>query len=191
MPRRTDTRQRILEAAVSLFAERGIEATSMRDIAAAVGITEGAVYRHFTGKGELVGEIFATNYQALGAEMRKRSDGAATLRGKVAAMVRACCELYDANEAVFRVLLLSQHREIPRLPQDATTPIGIVRDAIEQGIARQEIPTRDPRLLTAYFFGLLAKPAEIPLYGGSARSMSALSEDIGDAIWTVLAREAA
>jgi AcrR family transcriptional regulator len=45
-----DTRQLILEAALDLFAERGFHATSMRALAAAVGVRESAIYHHFQSK---------------------------------------------------------------------------------------------------------------------------------------------
>jgi AcrR family transcriptional regulator len=191
MPRHPDTRARLLEASTRLFAERGVDGVSMRDIATGVGISEGAVYRHFTGKEDLVREIFATHFRALGAEMARCAAGATTLRRQIHAMVHACCALYDANEPVFRLLLLSQHREVARMPWDENHPAIIVRTAIETAIARREIPERDVRLLTAYFFGLLTEPAEIRLYGAVAQPMTALADDIADAIWTVLARKPA
>ncbi len=43
-------RGEILEAAFAVFAERGYDAGSMRDIAARVGVSEPALYRHFPGK---------------------------------------------------------------------------------------------------------------------------------------------
>src|SRR5258708_36042930 len=49
-------------AATSLFAERGIDGTSMRDIAEAAGVREAAIYRHFAGKDELAREIFLSLY---------------------------------------------------------------------------------------------------------------------------------
>ena len=56
-PRRTSggaaTRERILVAAERLFAERGFSGVSMPAIAAAAGITAGAIYKHFAGKEEL------------------------------------------------------------------------------------------------------------------------------------------
>lgn len=48
-----DTRAEILSAALDLFAERGFHGTSLRDIARAVGIREGAVYHHFESKDAL------------------------------------------------------------------------------------------------------------------------------------------
>ena len=47
---RTDTRQRILDAAEELFAQRGYEATPLEDIAAVVGVRASAIFRHFEHK---------------------------------------------------------------------------------------------------------------------------------------------
>jgi AcrR family transcriptional regulator len=48
------TRERILDAALELFAERGYEATSMREIAEQLGITKAALYYHFDSKVDIV-----------------------------------------------------------------------------------------------------------------------------------------
>jgi AcrR family transcriptional regulator len=48
------TEQRILDAAIDLFYERGYHATTMRDIAAAVGIKAGSLYNHYAGKQEIL-----------------------------------------------------------------------------------------------------------------------------------------
>lgn len=46
-------KQRILDAAISVFIEKGFEETSMREIASAAGLTTGAIYHHFKNKDEL------------------------------------------------------------------------------------------------------------------------------------------
>jgi len=53
-PTRSETRRRVLDAAFDVFAERGIAASSLNDVAAAAGLTKGAVYSSFSGKDELV-----------------------------------------------------------------------------------------------------------------------------------------
>jgi AcrR family transcriptional regulator len=55
----TGTRERILEAALGLFAERGYDATSMREIAEQVGTTKAALYYHFANKADIVREMLA------------------------------------------------------------------------------------------------------------------------------------
>lgn len=59
LERGQDTRGRILAAARTLFAERGYAATSLADIAAAVGLTKTAVAYHFHPKDRLAAELIA------------------------------------------------------------------------------------------------------------------------------------
>src|SRR4051794_16369585 len=45
-----DTREKLLDAAAQVFAEKGYASSSMDDIAAAAGMTKGALYWNFEGK---------------------------------------------------------------------------------------------------------------------------------------------
>ncbi|MGV3344813.1 multidrug efflux transporter transcriptional repressor AcrR [Enterobacteriaceae bacterium LUAb1] len=54
-----ETRQQILEAALTCFSSNGVSATSLTDIAYAAGVTRGAIYWHFKNKTELLNEIFS------------------------------------------------------------------------------------------------------------------------------------
>ena len=58
---------RIVDAAVELFAARGIDGTSLQMIADALGITKGAVYYHFKTKHEIVLAVCADSFDALEA----------------------------------------------------------------------------------------------------------------------------
>ncbi|MFI9596780.1 TetR/AcrR family transcriptional regulator [Nonomuraea sp. NPDC052265] len=49
-----ETRQRLLRAAAEAFAERGYDGTRVADIAAAAGVSNGALYAHFASKAELL-----------------------------------------------------------------------------------------------------------------------------------------
>lgn len=51
------TRQRLLDAAETLFAEHGIHRTSLDDVAAEAGLTKGAIYANFEGKNGLLTAI--------------------------------------------------------------------------------------------------------------------------------------
>ena len=53
------TKEKIFDTAVDLFAEMGYDGVSIRDIARAVGITEGAVYKHYPSKEAILDSIFA------------------------------------------------------------------------------------------------------------------------------------
>jgi AcrR family transcriptional regulator len=77
MPRHRfpDTRDRIEQAAVRLFVEKGVAETTIKDIAGAVGLSEGALYRHFEGKEDLVWAAFERHYVAFGETLKARAAG--------------------------------------------------------------------------------------------------------------------
>ena len=52
-----DTKERILETALELFAKKGYLGTSMSDIAAQLGITKAALYKHYAGKQAILARI--------------------------------------------------------------------------------------------------------------------------------------
>ena len=52
-----NTKERITEAALELFAHSGYSGTSMSDIAQRLGITKGALYKHYTSKQEILDSI--------------------------------------------------------------------------------------------------------------------------------------
>ena len=54
-----DTKNRIIETALALFSQSGYLATSMNDIAQQVGLTKAALYKHFSGKQEILDCIVA------------------------------------------------------------------------------------------------------------------------------------
>ena len=56
-PRRQQTRDRLVEAAITLFAERSIEGSSVEEISERAGFTRGAFYSNFDSKDELCLEI--------------------------------------------------------------------------------------------------------------------------------------
>jgi AcrR family transcriptional regulator len=57
MPRPSDTKQRILDTARELFARKGVQKTSLQEIAAELGITKPALYYHFSSREDLVRSI--------------------------------------------------------------------------------------------------------------------------------------
>lgn len=72
------TRAKVLSAARRLFSEQGYEGATIRDIAAAAGMSTGAVFANFSDKSDLFREIMVADCEALLEAMR---DGAARGRG--------------------------------------------------------------------------------------------------------------
>jgi AcrR family transcriptional regulator len=65
----TETRERLLRAAAEVFAERGYDGTRVADIAAAAGVSNGALYTHFASKAELMVDALRTHGRRMLADL--------------------------------------------------------------------------------------------------------------------------
>ena len=80
---RTDTRSRVQEVALELFAEQGYEKTSLREIAERLGVTKAALYYHFKSKEDIVHsftEDYFAKFDALVEWAKDQPQGDATRR---------------------------------------------------------------------------------------------------------------
>ena len=186
MARALATKAKIEAAALKLFAEKGVDQTTTRDIAAGAGISEGAIYRHFPSKDAMVHELFAANYLRLAGEIDELQGRETGLRRKLAAMVKAFCLLFEEDPDMFRFLLLVQHGELRKMPDEARTPVMVVQDVIAEAIAKGEIPEQDAAVANALVFGLVLQPALFKVYGKIDQPMTALSERLTEACWRTL-----
>ena len=153
------TRGRIEAAALRLFVEQGVDATSIRDIAQAVGLSDGALYRHFRSKDELVWRLFRDGFTALAAELERLAVTERRAINRIEAMVRGFCALYDADSLLFRFLLLVQHGQLARVKPGMANPVESVRAVVAGGMKRGEIAPGDPDLATAMVMGLILQTA--------------------------------
>jgi AcrR family transcriptional regulator len=188
MPRHkfTDTRDRIEAAAIHLFVEKGVAETTVRDIARALGLSEGALYRHFESKEQLVWLVFQRHYLAFATELRALAETEQTTRGKLAAMICGFCRAHDANPELFRFLLFVQHGQLSRLTPDMLTPVDAVRAVVGEGLASGELPPQHPELATALVFGVVLQPVQFAAYGRLPAEMNPLSERLVAAAWAAL-----
>ena len=143
-----DTRERILTTALQLFAADGYEAVSVSDIAGALGMTKGALYKHFANKRAIFDSIIARMEQqdAGQAEAHDLPEGAVEEMPEAYKAV-SIRDLVDFSKAMFRswtqdefssqfrrMLTLEQFRseEMGRLYQQylCAGPLGYVTDLL-------------------------------------------------------------
>ena len=188
MPRHafTNTRERIEEESIKLFAVRGIAETSVRDITRAVGISEGALYRHFESKDDLVWQAFERNYTAFADELATLASQPTSAREKIAAMIRGFCRAHDENPTLFNFLVFVQHGQLSKLPAEAPTPVTVMRRVIERAIEQQQLPRQDVDLATALVLGAVLQPATFAAYGRIDAKLQPVSNRLISAAWAAV-----
>jgi len=183
----TKTRQRISDEALRLFVEKGIAETSIRDIARAANVAEGALYRHYASKDDLAWRLFADQYAALGAAVDEVQAAEPTFEGKIRALVRHFCGAFDDNPVLFSYLLLSQHDQVRKVAPQMANPLTVVRRVIAEGMAQRPGDRRDPAVVSAMVLGLVLQVAVERTYGRIAVPLVGLAETLVSACWRVVA----
>lgn len=101
-------KERILAAARGLFAARGFDSVTIRDIGEAAGLTNPALYRHFADKEALGVELYRRSYDALLRAVEAAvTDGAEPL-DRIEACACAMVELFEAEPDL--VLYIDEHQ---------------------------------------------------------------------------------
>jgi AcrR family transcriptional regulator len=137
------TKDRILGAAEALFARRGFDGASLRQLTTAAGVNLAAVNYHFGSKEKLVEQVFRRRLDALNArrlEALAKVEGRAdtTLEDVLAAYIRPALELsHDDNGALFmRVLARAFAEHDDRLRQFLSENYGHVMRQFTAEFAR-------------------------------------------------------
>ena len=105
-------RERILDAARSLFASRGFDAVTMNDVAAEAGVVRATVFNHFGSKRALVEAITASVFGYY-AEMLDRA--LADESSPTPALVRALFEHMGAGVEQFHAFYREVFREVMKI----------------------------------------------------------------------------
>ena len=98
-------RERILETATSLFVERGYDGVAMREISDACGITKAALYYHFTGKAELLSEIFTAYLDEIAVVISAGVEGGGSAEAQLRRVVRGMFDVPVERRAILRLAM--------------------------------------------------------------------------------------
>ncbi|MGD1876043.1 MAG: TetR/AcrR family transcriptional regulator [Kiloniellaceae bacterium] len=180
------TQEKIEQVTLALFADKGVDRTTIGDIARAAGIAEGTIYRHYPSKEELIWQLFSANYLRLAARLAGQQAGRRGLRSKLAVMVGLFCSLYEQDPDMFRFLLLVQHGQLARVTEDMQTPVKVLKAVIAAAIDRGEIPPQDPEVATAMVLGMVLQVAVFRVYGRVTRPLGDFAARLTAGCWQAL-----
>ena len=172
-----DNRDRALDAAKSLFAERGIAAVTMRDIARRAGIGPATLYRRFATKQVLVDQAFAEEAAECARVVREGTADRDAWRGFRAAITELC-GLGVRNQG-FTDAFTADHGDPASLAAHRAGLLralaGLARRAQQQGRLRADFTIDDVVLILRAGRGLSTVP--LADRAAAARRFAALAID--------------
>ncbi|MHB1136779.1 MAG: TetR/AcrR family transcriptional regulator [Coriobacteriia bacterium] len=178
-------RERILDAALRLFVDKGFHHTSMPDIVRASGTSVGAVYHHFGSKDELARVLhrqLVDQFVGIANEEVLTLEGArARIRGYTAMLFR----LTEENRYFVSYLIFTRPAAVveDNLTVCSREGLEVTRHIVADGRKTGEIREIDDRVLCGLISGSIMRLIDLRLDGVIAEPLTGLVDDTTDAIW--------
>ena len=187
MGRPVKFRKAIYDAASQLFGERGLEGTSIRQIAELAGVSEAALYRHWKGKLDLAWEIFRSGLTDLHDNLETEVNLERGPYEAIRTAVRCFYQLFDDNYQLFRFVLLHQHNLWSRMDTVEKSPVAfwfLLMNHFAQRMPEEE--KQHPEVMAAVTLGVVLQPAVAAVYGTQQAPMVDQADLVARAVCRVL-----
>lgn len=163
-----EARIRVLDAAEALFASRGFDSVTLRDISTELGLTHASLYYHFPGgKEELFAEVMERNIRRHGEGLAAAmAAGGPSLRGRLEGAAS-----WLLSQPPMDLIRMAQ-TDLPALPPErARRLMDLVYELIlkrlqselEASRAKGEVGACDPGLLGGALLGLIESLHSVPV----------------------------
>ena len=155
----TEKQQKIIDAALDLFAHQGYANTSTSKIARQAGVSEGLIFRHFTNKEGLLDAIVQMGLEAMQAIAPKVLDE--TNPQRVLEQAIQVPIYLTRNQPTFWKLLFSLKHQQPDLAEkyDNSDVLGQLKESVERAFRQLKYanPKAETKLLLVILSGLVAE----------------------------------
>ncbi|MDR3593071.1 MAG: helix-turn-helix domain containing protein [Negativicutes bacterium] len=172
----------LLKAGLDLFAARGFDAVSVRDIAKAAGVSEAALYKHFSGKQDMALYIFSSVITAYTGRLDEVHAQPLSAVEKLCRVVNITYGLYESFPAEIRFALLWQYNWWERVPEESK-PHFVLKAILQQGMEAGEIPRQEVYFWIMVFSGIMLQPlAQYPYFRDVLPPLSELGEMVAGTV---------
>ncbi len=141
---RTDTRERILEAAYGCIARVGLARTTVEDVAKAAGLSRQTIYRYYLSKDHLVMALVLREEEKFLDGARAAFARADDLRAGLEDAIAFCLRFAREHPLLDRLLAMDSETLLPYLTLEGLGPRGPSRRGGRRARARDPVPRPQP-----------------------------------------------
>jgi len=143
-------RQRILDAASSVFAEEGFAGARVDDIAARAGVNKAMLYYHVGDKQALYTAVLVRNFDRVAAAIADALEVGGSPRSRLVAVITALTQIVREHPDHPRMVLREVASGAANLPPEALSRmlevVDVVASLLTEGVASGEFRSTDPVL---------------------------------------------
>lgn len=189
----TPTRQRVLDAALVLFSERGYFNTAVPDLVERSGVSTGSIYHHFGDKQGVARALYTHLLEGMDASLAAVCAQYATAHDQARGVIALLFEQAEREPLATAFMLSTRHREfMPEEPPICSSqPFNRMRDILAQGMGRGEVRQGDALVLAAALFGGPLRLIQLRLDRILPGPLSGYLDEAWDAAWRSVAADAA
>lgn len=181
---------KIERAALTLFAEHGVDGVSTKSIAQAAGVSEGLLYRYFKNKETLARELMRAIHIRLTEMIMAASAREEGLADQVSFIVRHYCEIADDDWTLFRYHILHLHH-FPSFSDSSSngwpsSPHEAAEKLLKKAMEAGDIPHSNAHILAAMALGVVLQPAQAKVLGAFDGALSAHIDMFEKGVFAVL-----
>jgi len=157
---RETRKQLILQGALTVFKEKGLESATIDEIARAAGFGKATLYYYFTSKEEIFNALLLQGWLTLWDDLEDAAVRSESPRRTFIAMLKRIAELVNANRPLYEFLFFvprsftAKEVEEAEWKQYQTRLYRVLFELIEAGIERDQFPKMDPHLVLKALGGL-------------------------------------
>lgn len=177
----------IVRAATALFARRGVDATSMRDIADAAGVREAAIYRHFAGKEDLSRKIFVSWYGWYSRQLLEIVCGPGSIKEKIYGAADLELSVARQHPEAFVFFCQNEPRFVRSLPADVPRARDVLVELVKQGQKRHKVKAGDAGLLADMLGAVLCAVALSSIQRRERQELRSQLELVAQSCWAMIA----
>lgn len=177
----SETEQRILQAALHCFVERGYFNTAIPHIVEAAGVSTGSIYHHFGDKQHLAEVLLERLLRGIDQQMQTLIQPLAEQPlAAIAALIRWMLQQADAQPALISFVLYARHREfLPQVPPICTRePFEHMRALVAAAQQAGQLPQLDPLVVSAQVFGPTLRMVQAAVDGVLPQPASHYADDL-------------
>jgi AcrR family transcriptional regulator len=184
-------RDAICDAALALFAEQGIEATTTREIADRADAAEGTIYRHFRDKEELVEWLFDTSAQRFHDVLRDAAADRTDPRSRLRALVRGVFDFAEQHPTSFSYLLSVHHTGLLQHQTEPPPPMQLFLATLQAGTEQGFFRDLPPVLATGWIVAMAQRAVVFLKSDVMSASEANVREQTVDAVLRLVAADEA
>ncbi len=152
----SDSKQRVIDSALALFAQHGYDATSVRQIIDAAGVTQPVLYYYFKNKKDLFRQLITQQYENSFEQIKTAMASADNCIEKLRAFIQTsfagCVANLDATRLIFQTYFGPPVKDVHDLMQYLSgIRFLMAREIIHEGLETAVLRGDNPDALTLVF----------------------------------------